>query len=133
MYTKARLIDAINAIAPHLVNAQCAFPVAVREAGVVAFVHQIEDADARVIREALNDLWNHGQFEYTDEPAYLQSVPEGVWVPACGGTERVFTSRSGKRLLYCYNRTLGKHAYLDVDRDIILTDKEAADALETGA
>lgn len=46
-----------------------------------------------------------------------------AWVPACGGTEEVFTVR-GKRFLYCYNPQQHKHAYLDVDSDIIISDEE---------
>jgi hypothetical protein len=53
----------------------------------------------------------------------------GDWLPACGGTERPFHSRSGKRLLYCWNRQTGQHAYLDLGTDLILTPEEAASAL----
>jgi hypothetical protein len=48
------------------------------------------------------------------------------WVPASGGWETPFKSRSGRRLLYCYNPAQGKHAYLDVDNDVILTNEEAS-------
>lgn len=51
------------------------------------------------------------------------------WVPACGGTEQQFKTRTGKTLLYCWNPLLHKHAYLDVDSDIILADREAAAAM----
>lgn len=47
------------------------------------------------------------------------------WVPAAGGTETPFKSRSGRRLLYCYNPKQGKHAYLDCNSDLILSDEEA--------
>jgi hypothetical protein len=50
---------------------------------------------------------------------------QGNWIPACGGTEVPFKSRSGKRLLYCYQPATGKHAYLDMDSDVFLTDEEA--------
>jgi hypothetical protein len=50
-------------------------------------------------------------------------------VPAHGGTETEFTARTGKRLLYCYNPRLGRHAFLDLGSDIILTDDEALVAL----
>lgn len=53
------------------------------------------------------------------------------WVPACGGTETAFTARSGARLIYLYNPVQGKHAYLNVDQDIILTDEEARMHLQT--
>lgn len=57
------------------------------------------------------------------------STFQNVWVPANGGTETVFVSRSGRRLLYCYNSALARHAYLDVSSDIILSDDEALLAL----
>jgi hypothetical protein len=47
------------------------------------------------------------------------------WVPACGGQETPFSARTGKRMLYCFNFALGKHAYLDCDTDTILTDADA--------
>ena len=51
------------------------------------------------------------------------------WVPANGGTETVFKSRSGIRMLYCFNPALGQHQYLNVDTDMIMTDDEARSAL----
>lgn len=53
----------------------------------------------------------------------------GPWTPACGGTEVPFTTRSGRRLLYCCQLSTGKHAYLDMGSDFFLTDEEAAAAL----
>jgi|TARA_R110000824_G_scaffold388137_1_gene583605 hypothetical protein len=50
---------------------------------------------------------------------------QGSWIPACGGTEVPFTARSGKRLLYCWQPSTGRHAYLDCGSDIILTNEEA--------
>lgn len=47
------------------------------------------------------------------------------WYPACGGTEKPFVSRSGKRMLYVFQPSTGNHAYMDVDTDMILTDDEA--------
>jgi hypothetical protein len=52
------------------------------------------------------------------------------WLPACGGTEVPFKSRSGKRLQYVWQPSTGHHAYLDLDSDLILSDKEAQDALQ---
>jgi hypothetical protein len=51
------------------------------------------------------------------------------WVPACGGTEVPFRSRSGRRLWYLFNPATEQHAYLDCDQDMILTDQEAMLAL----
>ncbi len=56
---------------------------------------------------------------------------DGAWTPACGGTEVAFTTRNGFRLLYCYQASTGRHAYLNLDTDIILTDEEARLALGT--
>jgi hypothetical protein len=54
---------------------------------------------------------------------------QGPWVPACGGTEVPFFTRTGHRLLYCYQASTGRHAYLDMGTDLILTDEEAQLAL----
>lgn len=51
------------------------------------------------------------------------------WVPACGGMEQPFRSRSGIWLIYVFQPSTGKHAYLNLGTDIILTDEEAAAAL----
>ena len=56
---------------------------------------------------------------------------QGNWLPASGGTETPFHTRTGRRLLYCWQPSTGKHAYLDCDTDIILTDEEARVALAT--
>lgn len=62
--------------------------------------------------------------------AARKAAEQGNWFPANNGTETPFTSRTGKRLLYCYQPTTGHHAYLDLGSDIILTDEEAAAALQ---
>lgn len=54
----------------------------------------------------------------------------GTWEPACGGTETPFRSRSGKRMQYMWQPATGRHAYLDVDADVLMTDDEAYAALE---
>jgi hypothetical protein len=54
---------------------------------------------------------------------------QGDWVPACNGTETPFLSRSGRRLLYCWQPRSGRHAYLDLSTDMILTDEEAEAAM----
>jgi hypothetical protein len=43
--------------------------------------------------------------------------------------ELPFTARTGRRLLYCFNPKQGRHAYLDLSEDRILTDDEAFAAL----
>lgn len=42
------------------------------------------------------------------------------WVPACGGNEEPFNSRSGLRLLYVYNFRTGEHRYLNLGSDLIM-------------
>lgn len=51
------------------------------------------------------------------------SMKRDVWVPACGGTETVFTVRN-KRFLYCFNPKRHQHRYLDVDSDMIMEDED---------
>jgi hypothetical protein len=53
------------------------------------------------------------------------------WIPACGGTEVPFLTRSRKTLLYVWNPKTGDHAYLDCGTDMIMTDEEARAALGT--
>lgn len=56
---------------------------------------------------------------------------QGNWVPACNGTEVPFMTRTGMRLLYCWQQSTGRHAYLNCETDIILSDEEARMALGT--
>jgi hypothetical protein len=57
--------------------------------------------------------------------AAQKKAEQGPWVPACGGTETPFMTRSGRKLLYCWQPSTGRHAYLDCLSDILLTDEEA--------
>ena len=54
-----------------------------------------------------------------------RKAEQGAWLPANGGTETPFITRSGRRLLYCWQPTTGKHAYLDCETDLFLTDEQA--------
>jgi len=58
-----------------------------------------------------------------------QKAQQGNWIPACGETEKPFRSRSGIILLYCWQQSTGRHAYLDCGSDLILSDEEASAAL----
>ena len=58
-----------------------------------------------------------------------EAFPTSDWVPACGGTETPFTTRTGRRLLYMWNLSTGEHAYYDVVSDIFLSSDEASTAL----
>jgi hypothetical protein len=53
----------------------------------------------------------------------------GPWIPASGGTEIPFYTRNRFKLLYCWQPSTGKHAYLNCETDRILDDEEAAMAL----
>jgi hypothetical protein len=57
--------------------------------------------------------------------ARQEKAEQGNWTPACGGTEVPFRTRSGHTLLYCWQASTGKHAYLDVGTDMILSDEDA--------
>lgn len=59
--------------------------------------------------------------------ADLSAAPD--WVPACGGTETPFTTRTGRRLLYMWNLSTGEHAYYDLASDTFLSNDEASTAL----
>jgi len=50
------------------------------------------------------------------------------WIPAAGGTEEPFL-KNGVRYLYCFNPFKARHAYLDLDSDVILTDAEALEVM----
>ena len=56
---------------------------------------------------------------------------QGTWVPACGGTEVPFWTRGGHYVLYMWQASTGKHAYLNCQTDIIMTYEEARDSLGT--
>jgi hypothetical protein len=81
-------------------------------------------------------LWNveeagmNNQFSVQGKLVAAQKrAEEGNWFPACDGTETSFFTRTGRKLLYCYQPTTGRHAYLDVQTDLILSDEEAQQAL----
>lgn len=57
--------------------------------------------------------------------AKQKKAEQGAWLPACGGTEVPFKTRSGRTLLYCWQPSTGRHQYLDVEQDLLLTDEEA--------
>lgn len=58
-----------------------------------------------------------------------EKAEQGDWVPANGGTETPFMTRNRRRLLYCWQPSTGRHAYLDCHTDIILSDEDAQLAL----
>ena len=52
--------------------------------------------------------------------ARQRRAEQGPWLPACDGTEVPFVTRTGYRLLYCYQPSTGKHAYINLDTDIVI-------------
>lgn len=58
-----------------------------------------------------------------------KKAQQGNWIPANNGTEVPFVTRNNRRLLYCWQPSTGRHAYLDCGTDLILTDEEAVLAL----
>lgn len=52
----------------------------------------------------------------------------GPWYPANGGAELPFVARNGMRLQYMWQPSTGRHAYMNLDTDMVLSDREA-DAL----
>jgi hypothetical protein len=61
----------------------------------------------------------------TEEYDRACSKNEDVYVPACGGTEKPFITRTGRKLQYCYNPCLNDHAYVDCMSDLILSQEDA--------
>lgn len=49
---------------------------------------------------------------------------QGNWIPACGGTEKPFRTRTGHKMLYVWQPRSGKHAYLDTGTDMIVSDRD---------
>lgn len=47
---------------------------------------------------------------------------QGNWYPANGGTEEPYWTRNGRRVLYVWQPSTGRHAYLDLGTDMILPD-----------
>lgn len=54
----------------------------------------------------------------------VEKANNGPWLPACCGTEEPMTTRTGARVLYCWQPSTGRHAYLDLDTDLIIEDTD---------
>ena len=54
-----------------------------------------------------------------------KKAEQGPWLPGGGGSEVPFFTRSGHRLLWCWQPSTGKHAYLDMGTDLIISDETA--------
>jgi hypothetical protein len=55
--------------------------------------------------------------------ARQRRAKQGAWMPANGGTEQPFEMR-GYRLQYLFQQSTGRHAYVNCDTDVLLTDEE---------
>jgi len=77
---------------------------------------------------------NRGSLDFALQEVEVEHYSHGgqvhertdVWVPACGGTETPFKSKSGAMLTYMWNQTTGEHAYYNHDTDTFLSDDEAS-------
>jgi hypothetical protein len=56
---------------------------------------------------------------------------QGDWFPACNGTETPFKTRGGHTLLYCWQPSSGRHAYINCETDMIMTDDDVRASLGT--
>tara|TARA_R110000787_G_scaffold174217_2_gene286821 strand:+ start:194 stop:379 length:186 start_codon:yes stop_codon:yes gene_type:complete len=48
------------------------------------------------------------------------------WVPACGGTEMPFKTRTGVKVQYLWNPATGEHRYIDCGTDILIPNDDLA-------
>ena len=48
----------------------------------------------------------------------------GNFIPACGGAEKPFKTKSGITVQYLWNPITKEHAYINCNTDILLTDSE---------
>jgi hypothetical protein len=87
-----------------------------------------EHVIAETFSARVADAVNTDRYEAVPIVQHLATLKDH-WIPACGGTEQPFQTRSGRTLLYCWNPGTGKHAYLDTATDLILSDEEATAAL----
>ena len=49
---------------------------------------------------------------------------QSAWVAACGGTEKPFTTKTGHRVQYMFQPLTGKHAYLNLENDLFISNEE---------
>lgn len=105
---------------------------------IIARLHMTEAERTRANRHLPDTLawldarWFSVAEVIAQENRRMDSIAEksqGDWIPACNGTEVPFMSRSGRKLLYCYQASTGDHAYIDCGTDMLLSDAEAWQAL----
>ena len=49
---------------------------------------------------------------------------QGNWVAASSGTEKPFTTRTGHKVQYMWQPSTGRHAYINLETDIIIADAD---------
>jgi len=76
-----------------------------------------------------NFKYDQGKTLSDNLDAFEEWKSQGDWKPANNGTEVPFLTRAGITLLYCYQPRSGKHGYLNVGTDIILSYDEALNYL----
>ena len=54
-------------------------------------------------------------------PTEAELENRGQWVAACGGSETPMTINN-VRVLYCWNTASKRHAYMNLDTDMIMDD-----------
>lgn len=66
-------------------------------------------------------VWYYIDMKGKTTSEYALAVAENAdrWVPAGGGYEVPLSARNGTRFLYVWNPRTRKHAYLNLDTDII--------------
>ncbi|MCL6442565.1 MAG: hypothetical protein K6T83_03740 [Alicyclobacillus sp.] len=55
---------------------------------------------------------------------------QGNWIPACGGTEVPFKNRQGVTVLYVWQPSTGRHAYLNCETDILYKDIDLTEVMD---
>lgn len=101
---------------------------------LIALSNKLDDSGLQLVADEVDELIKNAiDNDNIDIEKILverkQKAEQGDWFPAAGGTETPFVTRNRRRLLYVWQPTTGKHAYLDCDTDLILSDEEASNAL----
>ena len=66
--------------------------------------------------------WRKSQWKDTNMTSeYRQAIATDAdqWVPACGGGEKPYRTRTSRWVLYVYNPRRMEHGYLDMRTDIV--------------
>jgi hypothetical protein len=132
-----------------IASAFCFAEMALRVAGIEAAEERTayikKEKGKWCVKSKHNPDWSGGCYDTKKEAeerlkqveaakhAKASSSDGGDWVPAAGGTEEPFLTRGGRRLQYVWQPETGRHAYLDLETDLILSDEEARSILGSQA